>query len=948
MGEVKVLDERQLVRIEAVHRGFLYQHLYATICLLRAQETGATAVIVERDEDVEVRLPDQWIYIQVKTRQHSLSNQDISDALSRFEMIRNLHEQGNRPKDPKFVIASNASPAKSLLELFKSKTWPVDVDLIWPDRKEPTDSVIPCPPRGVPEAFTECCALASRLQFAVLKPETLAWKLAGVVMLAASGSLPREKHQFTRDELPELFEQFLIQMQDFPEPPRFYRSQIDEPPLTSDAHVRIIVGFSGAGKTAWVAEAATHDTNHVAYFDIGDTPGSALASALTRELTVRIFGRSSGKLGEIILPGASGLDMLGTLSAHFAQEGLKVTMVIDNAHRLQASDLKLITDRASNIHFLILCQPGAVVEELEALLDVKAISLAGWNEDTIASVVAEKGCFADYRDCERLARLTGGLPLYVESAIEIASNAYGGSITKFCSEIEKQTHVVTTSQGIILQRVFETFPDQVKETVSILSLVDVPLKHEEAKQLLQGALDLDLRDATARLRALSRTGMTDLFSNGLIKIHDSVRILGQMHLAQMGEEFELKVRSTLREVIVASLKRDWSISKVSLLVRTLGQIGEFMVLVDLANDELFHEMGVWPEIEHFLVSITQDENSSPSAQFWALDGLVLHDLKEGNLNQSLKRIAAMKEVLDRHDFSEKEWLVWAMKQMIALSNIDDFKGVIKIIKEIEARLPDGAPHKRIFRYNRALAMFKLGRFHFAEKETKKLIDEYYGLIGITPDDVLARNPIELRPLLNDGLTLTDDLKHLADTLDLHAQVLQRIGKISPFLRIHAMKFYDLAHAHQSLIRVGQDLVEEFLSNNDFLGARQLLESNLIPTVHGYGLAAYVVPIRSLYAVVLAYCGEFDRADREMAYLAQYEGGLSPEHRLELRNQRAIIADLRQNGAPPQVQLEIPEFYKNLLAERQTSPPVKRKHTKVGRNELCPCGSGRKYKHCHGS
>jgi preprotein translocase subunit SecA len=22
--------------------------------------------------------------------------------------------------------------------------------------------------------------------------------------------------------------------------------------------------------------------------------------------------------------------------------------------------------------------------------------------------------------------------------------------------------------------------------------------------------------------------------------------------------------------------------------------------------------------------------------------------------------------------------------------------------------------------------------------------------------------------------------------------------------------------------------------------------------------------------------------------------------------------------------------------------------KVGRNELCPCGSGKKYKHCHGS
>jgi preprotein translocase subunit SecA len=28
-------------------------------------------------------------------------------------------------------------------------------------------------------------------------------------------------------------------------------------------------------------------------------------------------------------------------------------------------------------------------------------------------------------------------------------------------------------------------------------------------------------------------------------------------------------------------------------------------------------------------------------------------------------------------------------------------------------------------------------------------------------------------------------------------------------------------------------------------------------------------------------------------------------------------------------------------------PVVREGRKVGRNEPCPCGSGRKFKHCHG-
>ena len=30
-----------------------------------------------------------------------------------------------------------------------------------------------------------------------------------------------------------------------------------------------------------------------------------------------------------------------------------------------------------------------------------------------------------------------------------------------------------------------------------------------------------------------------------------------------------------------------------------------------------------------------------------------------------------------------------------------------------------------------------------------------------------------------------------------------------------------------------------------------------------------------------------------------------------------------------------------------APPFVRAGAKVGRNDACPCGSGKKYKHCHG-
>jgi len=54
----QVLDARQIKRIEAVHGDFLYQHLYAAGCLFPAAKAGASAVVVERDEDIEIETGD--------------------------------------------------------------------------------------------------------------------------------------------------------------------------------------------------------------------------------------------------------------------------------------------------------------------------------------------------------------------------------------------------------------------------------------------------------------------------------------------------------------------------------------------------------------------------------------------------------------------------------------------------------------------------------------------------------------------------------------------------------------------------------------------------------------------------------------------------------------------------------------------------------------------------
>lgn len=108
------LDEAQEKRIAAVHSGFLYQHLFAVGCLLKAQATNVVQVVIERDEDVEIVLPDCRVYVQIKTRSSPLTPSDISTTLERIEKLRLEHTEGRRQGKAIFVVVSNQPPGPKL------------------------------------------------------------------------------------------------------------------------------------------------------------------------------------------------------------------------------------------------------------------------------------------------------------------------------------------------------------------------------------------------------------------------------------------------------------------------------------------------------------------------------------------------------------------------------------------------------------------------------------------------------------------------------------------------------------------------------------------------------------------------------------------------------------------------------------------------------------------
>jgi preprotein translocase subunit SecA len=75
-------------------------------------------------------------------------------------------------------------------------------------------------------------------------------------------------------------------------------------------------------------------------------------------------------------------------------------------------------------------------------------------------------------------------------------------------------------------------------------------------------------------------------------------------------------------------------------------------------------------------------------------------------------------------------------------------------------------------------------------------------------------------------------------------------------------------------------------------------------------------------------------------------------RIQLQEPQAAIAELETHSEQP-MQFSHPSASSVLVDDDEIVDAVvgddtfKREGEKIGRNDPCPCGSGKKYKHCHG-
>jgi hypothetical protein len=546
--------------------------------------------------------------------------------------------------------------------------------------------------------------------------------------------------------------------------------------------------------------------------------------------------------------------------------------------------------------------------------------------------------------------LTGGLPLFVLNAISVARSDYDGSLKRLCADLARSAHTREIAQDLILGRVFDRLPKVVADVAELLSLCDAPLTRDEIRSFVAAAGGPDRAVFDRALRHLVDHGLLQVFASDRIKLHDAARAVGKGRLLLHGADSVKARQEALRAVVQKSLRESWHPAKLSLFLRLSGEVGRLDVLVELATDELFHEMGVWPEVEAFLEHGAQDEAIVPDQRLKALDALAFADIKAGS-DRAASWLDQMDALVAAHGLGAEERLRVGMKRMNLVAGKGDRRGAMRLVADLTPvieQLPAG--HQRVFSYNVACAELALGDADAAAGRVEPLIMDYYDLIGLTPEKVIGNNAPDLARMLKKGWDV-DDVKHLADALDVLAKARDAQGRPSPFARIHALKFYDLARAPDSLFRVGQDLADQFIIKHDFDGALQIMETIILPQLRQWKLADYLITVRSQYAVVLAYCGRFSEAEAEMARLEPYEDGVSPLVQKELKSQRGLIARLRRDGPPPKwvpppglLEGLARRFPKGGSVPKTLPQPMTRK---VGRNEQCPCGSGKKFKHCHG-
>ncbi|BCL20520.1 hypothetical protein GCM10017668_23630 [Streptomyces tuirus] len=874
-----VLSAEQLRRITSLHRGFTYQHLYAVGCLLRLQAAEVRRLRVERDEDVEVEFDNRWLYLQVKTRRGNLTWGDVEGAVDQFRSIRDEHTAGRRSGTPYLVVVTNAGLGPDLLTRTRKASWPVDVAIVGPGRPHPAETWLPAPGSDLAAMLQNCTDQAEHIPFGSLSAETLVWKLAARVQYACTGA---HGHEFAAADLPQLYEQFVEELQAFPQLPAIYRHRSGEPELANDNSVRLVVGFSGAGKTTWAANAAAHCPQQVTYFDVAGYQAASVPGALARELAARHFRPEAGSL-----PAAAGIEVLRAVHTLLVQAEIEVAVVVDNVHLLEIEDVRLLVDALPTARLIMLGHPRPEQIPLAAHLGISTESLDGWGTDTIAAVFDSEGCILDYGTAQRVLSLTAGLPLYVLNSAQLTRTAYAGDGAAFCDSVQAETHSKATAQEMILRQVLDRLAPRSRAVAGILAVAEVPLTGTELQRLAE-AVSMRPTHAAQAVRDLSGWGFTQDFADGRVTLHDAVRPVA----LSASEDLPDEAAQRLREALLDLLEGQRGFPQVGRWMRLLAETGRIEQLLDLTTMEAFYEGGYPREIHATIAQTAQDPAQDNSIRFEAHNALATLAYSEGDQEAYASHVNVMEQLAAEGGDSSigpRERVLLAIRQFILYGRAQDAHRLTAAFTAGLAQVVNGSREEHALRYNFANGLYQAGEFDRADVVATRLAADYCAYLGLSPSELTG--PIIGLEARVGSSEDPDDYKRLADCLSLSVRARRSQGVVSgpeTLSAIPAMHLYQLTGCWRQAVDSGQEVVDILMNAGDMQQALSIL-NRLLAMAKEFNLQEMMVGLRSQRAVVLAWLGDIAAARAEIGSLSGYEA--TPDQAADIRRQKSIIESL---------------------------------------------------------
>lgn len=216
-------------------------------------------------------------------------------------------------------------------------------------------------------------------------------------------------------------------------------------------------------------------------------------------------------------------------------------------------------------------------------------------------------------------------------------------------------------------------------------------------------------------------------------------------------------------------------------------------------------------------------------------------------------------------------------------------------------------------------------------------------------DAMSVDLCKINPLFKEALVYTDEEK-----LDLTPESLKEDVK-ETFRKIYDDKEAEIGAEHMReaermiLLRVvdnrWMDHIDAMDQLKNGIGLRALGQQDPTAAYASEGFAMFDEMVADIREETVKYCYSMtlqtktERRNAVTISITRKDEYEDEEMEQAAQERRAMARMAKNGGGMPQ---EAPKEDK-----KENHTPIRRDHPKIGRNDPCPCGSGKKYKNCHG-